>query len=108
MAALWCGEEGAPRAPIYRARAWPELRAAHGDRAAMAAVIEGFATRERKERVVSGAEGIKKLKTRAIGGDATGFVRVWKVFELLQWRPRARRRKAARRKKEREKMTRAR
>ena len=55
----------------------------------MAAVIEGFATRERKERVVSGAEGIKRFKARAIGGDEAGFVRVWKVFASLQWRTRA-------------------
>ena len=64
---------------------------------------------EGKERkVVSEAEGIKGLNARAIGGDAAGFERVWKVFELLQWRTRARKRKAARGKKERKETTRAR
>ena len=57
---------------------------------------------------MSEAEAIKELNARAIGGDTSGFERVWKVFESLQWQTRTRKRKAARRKKERGKMTRKR
>ena len=38
---------------------------------------------------MSGAEAIREVNARAIGGDAAGFARVWKVFETRQWRSRA-------------------
>ena len=41
----------------------------------------GFGAPGWKERAVSEAEEIKGLNARAIGGDAAGFGRVWKVFE---------------------------
>ena len=88
MAALWCGEEGAPGGPFYRARARPELRRAQEGLCGTVEQFRGFAARERKVRVVSEAEGIKEFNAHTKHGDAAGFELVWKVFEMRQWRSR--------------------
>ena len=108
MAALSCGEEGAPGGAFYRARAWPELRGEQEGPRGTAARFKGFGARGWKEKVVSEAEGIKRLNVRTIGGDVAGFVRLWKVFKFESMAAAGEKGKERTEKKERRKTTRAR
>ena len=63
-------------------RAWPELRNAQEGPHGSAARKGGFGARRWKAEAVSEAEAIKEFIARAIGGDAAGYERARKVFEI--------------------------
>lgn len=105
MAALRCGGQCGPGAPIYRARAWPSCRGAQEGPSGTAERNRGFAARRRKERAVSGAEEIKDFNAHDDHGDAARFARFWKVPNRCQWRLCGEKEGKRRKKKERRKMT---